>query len=336
MGIPILLTIVGILATVVLGLLTIRVGIRRRYPGQITFVLEEHVELFNSIVRNISELSLLYKAVPINEFVVLLKGHFVNTGSRDITRDMVVEPLKVVLPEGYTWLDGKVVSFSPNVHAEVSISDDVNLVFDLGLFRCDEHLGFEALAELPSEQSFTASTNGGTSPNLGEQLHDALEFSHRISDTQKIQKRVLPTESTPRRRRRLLIWTIPAVALLIISIVGLVATFFFDWPSEQVVHFGITAEDGNELEVEIIPTHDGNLKIKAVSNSFSRETTLDEFFAGCNCNPRVVPDSDNKSLRWMIVGYAALLSIVLLIQLIFVLFERRESTRLKTLLSQGA
>ena len=61
---------------------------------------------------------------------------------------MIEEKLTVTLSAGCRWLTGKVVSTSSKVRADISILNDDALVFDFGLFRCKEHIRFEALAEV--------------------------------------------------------------------------------------------------------------------------------------------------------------------------------------------
>ena len=85
MNTPNLLAIIGISATVVLGVYGIYLGFRtQRYPGRITFVKETCIGLFDSLVRNLPELSIQYDNEPVGENLVLLKGFILNTGTKDI------------------------------------------------------------------------------------------------------------------------------------------------------------------------------------------------------------------------------------------------------------
>ncbi|TSA47523.1 MAG: hypothetical protein D4R56_02065 [Deltaproteobacteria bacterium] len=145
-----ILAVVSIAATVVLGVWGIYLMIKRKYPGQITFVQESCLGLFDSIVKNMPELSVQYQGTPVGEGLVLLKGAFLNTGSKDISESMVVEKVSISLPENFRWLTAKVVSTSPKVQAHVAVSDS-SVVLDTGLFRCREYVSFEALAIVPTE-----------------------------------------------------------------------------------------------------------------------------------------------------------------------------------------
>src|SRR5205085_6381415 len=129
-----ILAIAGTVATIVLGTWSIYLALKRRYPGRITLLKETSIGLFDSIVRNLPELAILYKGEPVSQSLVLLKGIFHNTGSIDITESMVEEKLTIHLPEGFKWLTGKVVSTSADVKANLTLLSPHSLIFDLGLF----------------------------------------------------------------------------------------------------------------------------------------------------------------------------------------------------------
>lgn len=74
------LTLLSIAALILTGV-TIWLAIRRRYPGQITYLEESCIGLFDSIVRNLPDLKVLYKSDPVSENIVLIKGYIMNTGS---------------------------------------------------------------------------------------------------------------------------------------------------------------------------------------------------------------------------------------------------------------
>jgi hypothetical protein len=153
-----ILTIFGIIATAVFFALGTYLTVKRRYTAQITFIKEDSLGLFDSIVKNLPELAVLYRDNPVSQGLVLLKGFLLNTGAKDITEPMVEEPLSIKLPEGFQWLTGRVVSASSKVQAKVNVKPS-ELTLQTGLFRCNEHIRFEALAEVPIEEGETATEN---------------------------------------------------------------------------------------------------------------------------------------------------------------------------------
>ena len=62
-----ILAIIGTLATIVLGGWGIYLAVKRRYPGRITFIIEDSIGLFDSIVRNLPELAVLYKGESVRQ-----------------------------------------------------------------------------------------------------------------------------------------------------------------------------------------------------------------------------------------------------------------------------
>ena len=61
MGLSTNLTIVGILISLCFGAWGVFLALGRRYPGEITFVKEEAIALFDAIVKNLPELAVLYR-----------------------------------------------------------------------------------------------------------------------------------------------------------------------------------------------------------------------------------------------------------------------------------
>src|ERR1035437_1972556 len=116
---PNVLSALGIFTTVVLGVWCLIVALHRRYPGEISFVRDPYLGLFDSIVKNLPELSVQYDGKPVSPGLVLVKGALLNSGAKDITVPMVEGPLTFHLPEGFRWVMAKIVGTSPNVKASV-------------------------------------------------------------------------------------------------------------------------------------------------------------------------------------------------------------------------
>ena len=180
--------ILGVIFTTVFGLWAVYLVLRHKDPGHVTFIKEDVIGLFDDIVRNLPDLQVLYKNKPVDKNLVLLKGYFVNTGRKDITADMVDDPLTIILPKEYLWLQAKVVSGQVKAN-DPEIKNEL-LEFNLGrLFRCNEYLGFEALAEIPLSDH---QSDEDGKQSYGKQLLDSLKFSHRIADTGKVDIKDLP------------------------------------------------------------------------------------------------------------------------------------------------
>jgi hypothetical protein len=119
--------ILGLLATIVSGIVGTYLAVKRRYPGRLVFLNEQCIALFQDLVKNLPEMQVLYAERSVSENIVLLKGVVANTGSKDISRDMVSQPLCACLPEGFKWLEAKVVSASAGVQGNIQVDKNMGL-----------------------------------------------------------------------------------------------------------------------------------------------------------------------------------------------------------------
>jgi len=310
------LTIIGILISLGFGVWGAAVMLRRRYPGQITFVRESCIGLFEAIVKNLPELSVLYKDAPVGEGLVLLKGAFLNTGSKDITDLMIEDDLNICLPEGFRWLTGKIVATSPNIKTTIDVRDD-RLSFDTGLLRCGEYVRFEALAEVPLENAeHRASTR-----SIGRMLSSALKITHRIADTQKVLTTVLSEVSFGSSFS----WVFGIMLILLVSggIGYSVYSHFQGWPAKA--NFIMFADNGNTIEVKIEPRMNGMVRVQGVDDKqFENTLPVKQFFSTEGLQPKLVRD------RELYFPYFMLLSITIL-TLLFSIFAYRRDRKVKRL-----
>ncbi len=243
----------------------------RHYPGRITFVKEGCIGLFDSIVRNFPEIVITYDNSPVGQNLVLLKGAFLNTGTKDITKEMVAERLTIALPPEYAWLTARVGGASPEVTGAISRSEDRSkLSFDLGLFRCGEYIRFEALAEVPVP---SGKQGGSASDNLKK----ALSFEHRIADTRKIDSREISISDYRRKR----IWIqVGVLAAQAIATTFLLAMEFRTGDPLQAgdLQFWLTADNSKTVLVSVTPIANGNLRLRGVKEKFETVMPVEEFF----------------------------------------------------------
>jgi hypothetical protein len=296
--------------------------IKRKYPGEITFVQESCLGLFDSIVKNMPELAVHYKGSPVGEGLVLLKGSLLNTGSKDISESMVEEKISVSLPEKFRWLTAKVVSTSPKVQAQVEISDR-SLVLETGLFRCSEYVRFEALAEVPTKHP----RDNKEAKSIEKRLIKALTINHRIADTQKIKRKDLPPSAyTLKRFKKILIG---CFALMVVGMLFIASLSFTGWPGQ--LHYLILTGDGQTIEVKTKIYADGMMKVRGVQDRTYKETiTAEQFFKTPGIVPKVVPD---RSFRATMIFFIATYIGFPLSILAFIFRGHRKNKKLRQLLS---
>jgi len=183
MDIGIVIGIIGTIATIIFGILSVYLVIKRKYPGEITFIQEECINLIDTIAKNFDDISIKYRSHEIQEDIIYIRGVFLNSGNIDINDGMVEKELTFNIPQGYKWLNSKITKSSSNINKEIENEDDNNLNFKLGLFRKKEFIQFEGLIECQKREDNSAST-----------LVDNLIFNHRISDVKKIAIKEIATD----------------------------------------------------------------------------------------------------------------------------------------------
>jgi len=295
MSVSTLLTIAGLLLTAVLGIWSIYLAIKRRYAGEITFVQEYALGLFDSMVKNFPDLSIKFKRKPISESLVLLKGYLVNTGSKDITPEMVVEPIRITLPGGYRWLTAKIVESSPSVHASASILDQTHLSFEMGMFRCDEYIRFECVSESPIHGKA-----GLSQINAATNFLKSMKFAHRIADTAPIRWSVLTSQGKP---SELTILMKICVMVILVSAFSL-AFGYSSYKDNRKIHYFLSS-NGAAFEVNLNPLPDGQIQLKGVVSSYDETVPSSELFRK-PIEAKVGP-SDLDSARWAYFAIPAVL-----------------------------
>ena len=266
-----ILKIAGVIISLLFGVLGIYFSVRKRqYPGEITFVKESLVSLFDELVENIENLQVLYKSNPIQKNIVLMKGHLLNTGSIDISQEKVNKELTATLPNEYKWLETKIISSSPGLDAHITISKENELCFDLGLFRRDETISFQALAQIPSTQ---------TGKEMRDTFDKELKWHHRIADTNNnIQK--ASYNPNPRYKRLIGFASILSVFMMVFPLIFLIPQL-----RGVSINYEITTKDDQKILVRLIPRLNDKSKIVGVNNDYSEEIDFDKFFSEYSPKP---------------------------------------------------
>jgi hypothetical protein len=258
------LTLVGL----IIGFIGIYLAWHHRYPGKVTYVREGLISLFNDVVRSMPELAVTYEGEPVQSNLVILRGHLFNSGHKDFTPDMIDQPLSFDLPTGFKWLRASITSTSKGLKAESSIKDNLlSLQFDLNLFRCKEHISFEALVEVPDIKD---------SKELpAYRLNKALKINHRIADTRSVDTIELPTNP-----KEVTLWkksgTFAFLSYLIaFGLVLPIVSYFLDKPAE----FEYTLNNnGKYFQAEVKPKSTGEVLIKSKDGKIQYTQTSEEFF----------------------------------------------------------
>jgi hypothetical protein len=273
------LGVLGIVATIVFGVWGILVVIRRRYPGEVCLVISDCIGLFDAIVKNFPDLSVLYKNKPVSHGLVLVKGTFINSGRKDITPNMVEQKLSLALPKDFRWLAAKIIDVSENVTADIAVEPE-QLLFTTGLLRCREYFRFEAIAEVPIAEP------GNFSQSIESHLIAGLNPDHRIADVGKIRTIYLPLERNIKWRFRHRL--IAPSAMIAIAIVLYTILFWIGFPAKT--NFMMPQSDGKLIEVSVKPRCDGSIRIRSMDNTVDDRMPAQQFFSRNDIEVKIVPD----------------------------------------------
>ena len=213
------IALAGILVTGAFGIWGAYQTVKQnRYPAAITFIKEEFIPLFDTIVKSLPSLDVLYNNNLVDENLVLVRASFINTGKKDISADMIETPLTLTLGEGGKWIEAEVTSASENTTAEIKVIDDHKIQVLSGLLRRDEYIRFQALVEVSADEKDSKIAKKGL---IEQFVEENLEITHRIQDTQKVGKIELkPDAALSKKFRRFLVFPVAGVVLLIAVIVA--------------------------------------------------------------------------------------------------------------------
>lgn len=261
------LSVLGVIATVVLGVWAIRLALSSRYPVRLVFAVEQSIGLLDPLAQAIPDLQVLYGGAPIDRNLILLRACILNDGTRDIAPNMIEEPLAMVLPEGFSWRRSRQLAASPGVRTLLSQTDQI-LTVGFGLLKQGEHIKVECLVEAPPPaQDQRHSQDAGTS------LPKLLKFKHRIADAGEV--RPVRLDELQRAAQRSLFELLKngillVFMVLVLAVVALIA------PSE--LHFVVPTSDRGPVETIVRPTRHGQLALKAVSGGFRSTVFPDSLF----------------------------------------------------------
>ena len=181
------------------------------------------------------------------------------------------------------------------MQATIAIKDN-SLVFTTGLFRCNEFIRLQAIAEAPIDAAARGKKNG----TIEERLDNAISITHRIADTQKVGKLEFPTKRLSKRR----VARYFGIAIVCTVIITAALCGLFLWagvPAET--HFFVNDTNGVPHEVKATPRLNGSVTLKGVGDGFRQQITLDEFWRMQPIKPRVVFPSELKFMSGVVLLY---------------------------------
>jgi len=303
------LTIIGTIATLVFGFLSIDLFKRKKNPGKLIIVKQTAIGLFNNIAKNFDEISIQYKGAPIKENVLYIKAGILNDGDIDIDGKSVEKTLNLSLKDNLKWIKAKVTHSSPELKCKTEIGEeDKSLKFDFGLIRRNEFFQFEALIET-NDSSVQA-----------EDIYDNIIISHRIPNTQKvITTSLLSEEQIVRKKKKMKSFGINIGA----QFLGVVFLFFFQILYIRDAPILYKTIDGQEFKVTA--KSDESIQLKNNITKEEKIISINEF----KTPQKYIPFIPRQTFWQKITATGYIIPVLLIFIIIFIGSEYWELKKAK-------
>lgn len=201
--------ILGLMATVIFGLLSIDLFKRKRRPCKLTYFPAEAINLYRNLTKGFDNLDVLKNKQPIKNNIVYQSGVLVSNGDTDITGDNHI--VQMCLPEGFRWMDIKIDSCSEGVEAQLSILDTDQRIAALSfnLFRINEYIKIKSLIEYRKDNDVSTLSS----------LCRRISFSHRIENTGDVEIGEIIRHYIPLKRLYIIIVVLHLLFIAFFSII---------------------------------------------------------------------------------------------------------------------
>jgi len=304
MDLNMFLVLLGIIITVIVGV----IGIRIRKIPKITFLEQDFFSLFESIIKNIDGINITFENIQVSPSLLMLKASFINNGTIDIDSSMVHEPLKIKLPENCKWKRIKITKTSPKVNINFKMSDVVT-EFNWDLLKRNEYFSFDALIEIIDNLKESIDIDN----EYIKKLSKKISISHRITNLEKINKGNLYSITKYKTFKKI---PVPFILLIVMEFLLIISMSTFDIPDQFLknTHYIIKDLKNNNMEIKLIYLGNDNIQIKSIDNEYKEILTVDEFVKKYNIPLKVVYNTMFKYV------YTFFLLIIILMNLLVLIF----------------
>lgn len=263
-----ILTISGIVITILIGYLGIKYSLKAQKKVSLCFIEKDFLPLVKKISKSFDTINISYENKPISESLILLKGCILNDGNCDIDKAIIHKPLEMGLPDGYKFVEVKQTDCSENINAVYNI-DNEKLVFNWDLLKSNEFFSFDVLIE-----ANTVLIDNNSSKKLKKvELKDFYQFNHRITNLKELNKVDLYQIRANNRKSNFNKWFFRAI--LPIGLVFILFSFIkrFDYKLDYFLE-----KNGNIIEVELKPIDMNKINVKSKIDTINYVVRPDELF----------------------------------------------------------
>lgn len=290
MDLSIFLVLLGIIITVIVGVIGIIYTYRIRNIPKLTFLEQDFFSLFKSIIKNMDGINITFENIQINPSLLMLKASFINNGTIDIDSSMVHEPLKIKLPENCKWKRIKITKTSPNANINFKMSDVIT-EFDWDLLKKNEYFSFDALIEIIDDPKESIDIDN----EYIKKISKNISISHRITNLGKINKENLYSITKSKYFTKI---PVSFILFFITGFLFLIMTSNFNIPGQVLwnTHYIIKDLKNNNMEIELIYLQNDKIQIKSIDNKYKEILTVDELVKKYNIPLKIVYNTRFKGI----------------------------------------
>ncbi len=268
----IILGIFGFLATIILGYYGILLTKKSKQTAILTIKKVECFSLFSSAIRKL-KIDISFNDKKIEYPLILFKGEIINTGTLDIDKTSIYEPLKLISSENFKWIEVNIMDDAQKVNSVIQKVNEREININWDLLKKGEKISFEALVE----STITPKKNGGSD---AFEFYNSLDFSHRITNLDRISCNDKYNRSKETKRK----FINTAFTSLFIIFVGIITLQLYN-TNEYISHssdfidmyYEISTPKNDTIVTQIIPINEKEILLRNINKKKPDIIALNEF-----------------------------------------------------------
>lgn len=158
--------IIGVGFPLIIFLIQLWLWIRDHRTCDITLIENRNYIIDPSLSNRVEGLSISYKDRPIENWLLYYQVTITNSGTKDISRNEVVAPLTLAMPDNVKLISCKVFDQSKDLESLISVNDNA-IIVKWDLFKVGEYVRLDIIADYDS--------------SLGEYKHDKQSLLSKIT-----------------------------------------------------------------------------------------------------------------------------------------------------------
>lgn len=222
----------------IFGIATIYLYFRTTRRIRITYVEEDCISLFHSVIQNIEGMVVSYKEKAITTpHLFKINGGLINDGNADIDQTNIFKSPRIKIPEGFKCIDVGIIPSSQDIETRVKIVTDNEVEIEWDLLKKNEFIKFSLLIEALRANK-----------NLEKHLSSKLTLTHRISGLSKITRESIAILQKPQKLLD------EFQSILVFIGLGIIIMSLGIWPPTSTSGLVLQDKNGNEIQIQVYPS----------------------------------------------------------------------------------